>query len=130
LNRQTESGILLDINPVEKAMAESGFEITEIVSGGAPGPDTAAVYIAQKGGIPYRVFHAQWNQHRRAAGIIRNRQMAEYADALIAVWDGESRGTKNMIETMKKMGKPVFVKIISGRESDGGTAVEDSGAEP
>ena len=43
--------------------------------------------------------------HDKAAGPIRNRQMAEYADYLIAFWDGESRGTRNMIETMKKLGK-------------------------
>lgn len=35
--------------------------------------------------------------------------MAGYADALIAIWDGKSRGTAHMIETMKKLGKPTFV---------------------
>ena len=45
---------------------------------------------------------------------MRNREMAEYADALLAVWDGESKGTANMILEMHRMGKPVFVWRVNG----------------
>lgn len=97
---------------VRRAIEAAGFKISEIVSGGARGPDSLAILFAGKYGIKCKIFPAEWTQHGKGAGPIRNRQMAEYADALIAIWDGKSRGTKNMIETMEKMGKPVFVMML------------------
>ena len=94
---------------VVSAIAESGIEITELVHGAARGIDSAAGEWAERNKIPIKVFPADWSQHGRAAGPIRNRQMAEYADALIAVWDGNSRGTKNMIETAQTLELQVFV---------------------
>ena len=58
------------------------------------------------------LFPADWDKHGRAAGPIRNKQMADYADVLIAVWDGKSRGTKNMIDEMNKLMKPVYIVWI------------------
>ena len=52
---------------------------------------------------------AKWDKHGNSAGMIRNSQMADYADGLIALWDGESRGTKNMIETASKNGLCIFM---------------------
>jgi hypothetical protein len=118
LDVPTKKGsVMMDIKPVERAIEESGYEITEIVSGGAPGPDTAAVCIAKQRNIPRKMFYALWNKYGTAAGPLRNKQMAEYADALIAIWDGQSRGTKNMIDTMEKMGKPVYVHLIQDRKN-------------
>lgn len=94
---------------VLSAIEESEFEITEVVSGMAPGVDTLAIDYAKDNHLPLREFHADWNQYKRAAGPIRNRNMAEYADALIAIWDGESRGTKNMIEEATKRKLKVYV---------------------
>lgn len=54
-------------------------------------------------------FPADWDKHRRAAGIIRNAEMGQFADKLIAFWNGESKGTKHMIDYMEKLGKPVKV---------------------
>ena len=54
---------------------------------------------------------AEWIKYGRAAGPRRNKQMAEYADALLAYWDGKSRGTKNMIELAKDKGLKIGVKI-------------------
>lgn len=82
--------------------------ITEIVSGGAQGADLFGEQYGELNGIPVKVFPADWTKHGKAAGPIRNRQMAEYADALIVVWDGNSKGTKNMIDEMHKLKKPVF----------------------
>ena len=84
-------------------------DITEVVSGCARGADTLGEFYANEQSIPVKQFPADWDNHKRAAGPIRNRQMAEYADCLIAVWDGSSRGTKNMIDEMNKLKKPVFV---------------------
>lgn len=84
-------------------------EITEVVSGGATGVDALGERYAKKHKIPLRVFPADWDTHKAAAGPIRNREMADYADGLIAFWDGESKGTKNMIETMEKKSKWIVV---------------------
>lgn len=83
----------------------------EIVSGGAPGADTLAVRYATEADIPFKVFPADWKKYGRSAGPRRNRQMAEYADAAIVFWDGKSRGTQNMIQQMRELGKPVEVVI-------------------
>jgi hypothetical protein len=101
-----------DYSLVLSALAESRFEPTEIVSGMAPGVDTLAIQYARENNLPLKEFHADWNSYKRAAGPIRNRAMAEYADSLIAIWDGESRGTKNMIEEATKRGLKVYVKRI------------------
>jgi hypothetical protein len=52
-------------------------------------------------------FPANWVEHGRAAGPIRNGQMADYADALIAVWDGKSKGTGNMINQARENRLPL-----------------------
>lgn len=75
-----------------------------IVSGGADGADTLAIKYAKRHLIPKIVLKADWNKHGRAAGPIRNREMAEEASVLVAFWDGQSRGTKNMIEEAIKRG--------------------------
>lgn len=90
----------------------SGIKITEVVSGGAKGVDALGERYAKALSIPCKVFPADWNQYRNAAGPIRNRQMAEYADALIAIWDGHSRGTKNMIEEAKKRNLLVHIHLV------------------
>jgi hypothetical protein len=90
------------------------FKIDEIVSGAACGADQMGENYAANNNIPVKEFPADWNTHGKAAGPIRNKQMAEYADALIAVWDGKSKGTKNMIETMNKLKKPVYVIWVGG----------------
>ena len=85
------------------------MDIDEVVCGGARGADEYGKQWAERLGIPVRMFRAEWKLHGKSAGPIRNRQMAEYADALIAFWDGKSRGTKNMIETARKCGLKVTI---------------------
>jgi len=102
---------------VKEAIANSGFEITEHVNGGAAGVDAIALNWAVENKIPVKIFPADWKQYGLAAGPIRNRQMAEYAEALVAVWDGESKGTKNMIETATKLGLKVFIEFTKPNEN-------------
>lgn len=85
---------------------------TEIVSGGATGADKLGERYAEEMKFKIKLFIPDWQKHGRSAGPIRNKEMAGYADVLIAFWDGESRGTKNMIETMERMNKPVSVDLI------------------
>ena len=80
-----------------------------IVSGHASGADALGERYAQERGFQLETYPADWKAHGRAAGPIRNAQMAAVADALIAFWDGKSRGTKNMIDTATKRGLKVAV---------------------
>lgn len=64
-------------------------------------------------GIKFRPFPADWDEYGNAAGPIRNREMADAgAEALIALPDEESVGTRDMIDVMQKRGLPVYVKEI------------------
>ncbi len=96
---------------VSQAIAEARFEITEVISGGAKGVDRIAEEWAKEQGIPVRVFKPNWQKGRQGAGLANNKLMAEQADALIAVYDGASKGTKDMIDTMRKQGKKIYTKM-------------------
>lgn len=99
---------------IERAVMASGLQITEVVSGKAPGIDTLGEDWAASKGIPVQPFPADWFPYgafNKFAGRQRNIEMSEYADALIAIWDGKSDGTKHMIESMRRLGKPVSVLI-------------------
>lgn len=91
---------------VEQAIRESGFEdqITEVVCGGTRGVDALGERWAKARGIPVRYFKANWSRYGLVGGPIRNEQMAHYADALILVWDGYSKGSKNMLTIAQKNG--------------------------
>lgn len=96
-----------DYSQVLAAISDSGFIITEVVSGGngrmdeetekVTGVDLMGDNWAIARDITVKRFPADWYNLGRSAGPIRNEEMAKYADALIAVWDGKSRGTQNMI---------------------------------
>lgn len=101
---------------VAKAILESRFNFTEVVSGTARGVDRLGEIFACSKGYSVKKFPANWTEYGKAAGHIRNREMAQYADALLAVWDGKSRGTKNMIEEMEKLGKPVHIYFVKGNQ--------------
>ena len=97
------------IELVERAIEASGLRITEVVSGCAAGADLFGEQWAKAKMIPIKRFPADWRKHGKSAGPIRNRQMADYADQLIAVWDGVSRGTADMIERARYNGLVVYV---------------------
>lgn len=86
-------------------------EIIEIVSGCANGADKLGERYALEKGYIIKQFPADWSKFGKSAGYIRNTQMAEYADALIAFWDGKSKGTQHMINLAKKC--KLKIKIIN-----------------
>lgn len=96
---------------VLQAIAESKFTITEVISGGAKGVDRIAEEWAREQGIPVTVIRTGWERGGRGGGFVNNKDMAEQAEALIAVYDGQSKGTKHTIDTMRKMGKKIFTKM-------------------
>jgi hypothetical protein len=108
---------------LDRLMGDFGLMPTEIVSGCARGPDRAGERWAlanspwTPNGIKltrFPVTPADWHRYGKRAGIIRNAAMAGYADALIAYWDGLSRGTGNMIDQMRKLAKPVVIVNTEG----------------
>ena len=70
----------------------------EVVSGTAKGADKLGERYAEERGYPIKRFPADWGTHGKAAGYMRNEDMAIYADGLIAFWDEQSKGTKHMID--------------------------------
>ena len=81
-----------------------------VVSGHARGADTLGEKYAQDEGFALEIYPAQWDKFGKRAGYRRNEQMAEVADALIAFWDGSSRGTKHMIDIMNE--KNLLVRVV------------------
>lgn len=109
-----------DYEKVKKAIEEVDWltkakdidKMFELVSGGADGVDKLGESYARENGIPIERFEAEWDKHGKRAGPLRNGKMAEYADALIAVWDGESTGTDSMINLALKNGLDTHIKIF------------------
>ena len=87
----------------------AGFPITEVVSGGSGNVDLLGEKWGLACKLPVSRFTAAWGAYGASAGPRRNRQMAEYADALIAIWDGKSKGTLNMIKEATKRELSVYV---------------------
>ena len=94
---------------VDLVMSLSRFKVTEVVSGGAKGIDTLGEAWAVERKIPVKRMPADWITYGKKAGVLRNQQMAEYADALVAIWDGASKGTAHMISYAKRKGIKTFV---------------------
>ena len=94
-----------DYQFLEKEIDKLDIEIDTIVSGCAKGADTLGIQYAVEHEIPIKCFPAEWDKYGKSAGFIRNKEMGDYADYLIAFWDGQSRGTKHMIDYMKMIGK-------------------------
>ncbi len=110
-----------------EAARRQGIEITVVLSGKAPVADTLGERCAQEHAIHVEPYPAKWNDvaapgsvvrsgrhgpYNVLAGFERNQEMAEKADALIALWDGKSRGTRDVIERMRRLGKPVYVHLV------------------
>lgn len=80
-----------------------------IVSGCARGADTLALRYASENVLNVEEYPADWEKYGKKAGYLRNAQMAEVSDALIAFWDGESKGTKHMIDLATEKGLDIRV---------------------
>jgi hypothetical protein len=83
-----------------------------IVSGGASGIDKMAEKYARENDIPIRVINADWDSIGKRAGYVRNQQVIKSADAVLAIWDGSSKGTAHAIDLARSCGKPIRLVII------------------
>ncbi len=81
-------------------------ETEEIVSGGAIGIDRCARRYARQKGLRLTEFLPDYDTHGRQAPLLRNLEIIDYSDLVLAFWDGSSRGTRFVIENCRKKGKP------------------------
>lgn len=122
---------ITDFKVIKKAIDLCPFSISEVVSGGAKGVDLLGEKYARENNIPISVFNPLWKEldtpgaivkinrygrYNARAGIDRNEKMGDYADALLAIWDGWSKGTKHMIEYMKKLKKEVYIYVVPNEQ--------------
>ncbi len=84
-------------------------ETTEIISGGAKGVDSLAKQYALAHGIKLTEFLPDYARYQKAAPILRNNQIIQYADLVLAFWDGKSRGPANVINSCRKNHIPIQV---------------------
>ena len=94
-------------------MKDYGEYITTIIqdlpNGEIFGTEMIAKMVAKEYGLKCHRFPADWEKHGKSAGYIRNKEMAEFSDVIIAFWDGKSKGTKHMIDISVDMNKKVYV---------------------
>lgn len=100
---------ITDISCVQLAMSQCSWTPSLVLSGTARGVDQLGEQWAKENNIKVARFPADWSSHGKGAGYIRNELMADNADALVALWDGESRGTKHMIKIARSKKLMVFL---------------------
>ena len=100
---------------VDEAVTASGFSgsIKEVVSGGSGGTSMAGQEWAALSRIPVKVFPADWDRFGKTADLKRNELMAQYADALVLIWNGRSTGIRSMRDTALRHGLKVYVHTVS-----------------
>jgi len=97
---------------LEAALSKCGWVPTVVISGRARGADTLGEEWAKANNVPREVYPANWDLYGKSAGFIRNKQMAEVAEALIALWDGSSKGTSHMINIARAKGIRVYIHYV------------------
>lgn len=98
------------------AYEQEDIRPTIVVSGTALGVDRCGITWAEENGLPVRRFPALWDRYGKRAGYVRNSQMADNADALVAIWDGVSKGTKHMIQSARSRNLKIFIFFINQPE--------------
>ena len=97
---------------------------TEIISGGAKGIDAEAKRFAEKNSLKYTEFIPDYGKYGRAAPLKRNDEIIDYADIIVAIWDGKSKGTKYTIDKCRKSNKSLLVFHVSFCEETGLTEID------
>lgn len=87
-------------------------DVDTIISGGADGIDSLAEHYADLHCISKYILRPQYNIYGRAAPLKRNEQMVDMADAVLAIWDGDSKGVQYTLRYIKKVGKPLTLIVV------------------
>ena len=112
---QDNASFPVTIGDVRKMALSCPWKITEIYSGGAKGVDAFGERFAEEVRLPLFIFEADWKRFGKSAGYKRNVDMAREADALIALWDGQSKGTLHMINIAEKFDLETYISRQSCR---------------
>lgn len=107
---------ITDVRAVEGILRQYLSCKDTLIVGGARGVDQIAADFGYRYFMKVREIPADWHTHGRAAGPIRNKQMLEEGDRLVAIWDGKSRGTKNAIDTALKMRMETHVYFVEANQ--------------
>lgn len=99
---------IYEVNKIINDQVAKGLCITEVVCGMARGVDWIGHCWARMNNIPVKEFPADWKKYGKAAGPIRNGEMAVYADQALVIHNG-SKGSRHMVMKMKQLNKPVVV---------------------
>lgn len=98
------------IEELQKLVSSGNIpDCPELVCGMARGADMLAYSLWANNKMPIHNFPANWDKYGKSAGYRRNQEMGEFADAAVCFWDGNSKGTKHMIDIMHRLNKPVYV---------------------
>jgi len=84
-------------------------KITEVVSGGAKGADSLGAKFAKDNNIKLVEFLPDWDKYGKRAGFVRNQDIIEYADKVLGIWDGVSKGTANSLSIAKRLKKDTLI---------------------
>lgn len=119
--RSKSLAAITDINKQVNQTDKIKREFVTIISGAARGADSLGEQFAKEFELTLKQMPAQWEEHGRKAGYLRNAQMADFAcedkdsqGVLIAFWDGKSRGTRHMIDIAIKHGMTICVFDYEG----------------
>ena len=93
----------------------SKIDVTEIISGGAIGADKLAEQYAKENNIPTKIFLPDWEQHGKIAGFLRNTDIINESELVVAFWDGESKGTLDSIMKAQKQNKKVIITTFNNK---------------
>ena len=96
-------------NCLDEILQEYEFLLSEIIEGNAEGVDKLSGLWAKEHNIKLTIMPAEWKKYGKKAGFIRNKEMVDLCDGGIAIWDGNSRGTKMTIDLLKKQNKLIRV---------------------
>lgn len=94
---------------IDSVLDTKGKDDYCILSGGCSGADKIGEKYALEHGFKIEYHLAKWSKYKRAAGPVRNREMAEHCDFLICFWNRKSKGTLSMIEEIKKLNKEIYI---------------------
>ena len=97
-----------DYELVKKTLSK--IQITLLISGGALGADTLGEKYAKDNGIETKIFKPDWEKHGKAAGMLRNTDIINEAELVVAFWDGSSKGTLDSINKAKTLNKKLIIK--------------------
>lgn len=96
---------------LEAALIDMDVIPDMVISGGARGVDALGKAWAELWGLDYWEYKADWGRFGRAAGMYRNSEMVEACDCAFVWWDGESPGTLDTLDKLRRSGKPYRIAM-------------------